>query len=221
MSEPSPKTPAESIDASWTPPALAAIAVAILVGCASPTYYPKIATIGEFRDTEKLVAEAAGMSNADAANVKVFFGKYPEGVSFQESKIIVDPARFDLIGDVEARYNKTFASSLDWWIYDYREGERWRTGYCAWQVPFGWATLGLWAILPIHYPCAVSEGSEDDRRAEIVRTLQKATKALGGDVVIITHFGRLPFPEGPDDGTGSMRATIGTGYALRTKVISP
>lgn len=199
-------------------PFIACVGALASLGCASTTFAAKIESIGEFRDPAPLVERVGQMSNADAASVKAYVGgNYPEGVSFQDSKIIADPARFQLLGAVEATQNPTLVAGLGWWIYHYREDERWRVGYCAWQVPLGWVTLGLWGIVPIHYPCGVSQGTEEDRRAEIVRTLQKATKALGGDVLIVTYFGKLHGPLGPDASTEFTKATLGTGYALRAK----
>jgi hypothetical protein len=196
------------------------VAAILALGCASTTFATKIESIGEFRDPAPLVEQARQMSNADAVGVKAYMGgNYPEGISFQDSKIIADPSRFQLLGAVEARQNDGLLAGLGWWIYDYREDERWRVGYCAWQVPLGWVTVGLWGLVPIHYPCGVLQGTEEDRRAEIVRTLQKATKSLGGDVLVVTHFGILHGPLGADAASEYTRATLGTGYALRAKTV--
>jgi len=56
------------------------------------------------------------------------------------------------------------------------------------------------------------EGTPDDRRAEMVRAMKKATRALGGDLLVVTRF---------EASIGRSRASglpdaYGTGYAFRT-----
>jgi hypothetical protein len=58
MSEPRPKTLAESVNASWTHPRPCGDRCRDSRRLCEPDVLPDITTIGEFRDAEKLVTEA-------------------------------------------------------------------------------------------------------------------------------------------------------------------
>jgi hypothetical protein len=151
------------------------------------------------------------MDNAEAEGVRVLLEQYPDGVE-------VGPdgprssANFTLLGKVSAAPKNPLAADFGLWFYDYKEGERWRTAACAWQVPLTWVTLEIWQILPFYAPCRVNDGTPDERRAEMVRAMKRATHALGGDLLVVTRFdgssGRRQFAGTPD--------VFGTGYAFKT-----
>ncbi len=42
-------------------------------------------------------------------------------------------------------------------FYEYNADESLRRGYCYWQVPLHWLTLGLWYVVPTDYPCNVGK----------------------------------------------------------------
>lgn len=179
-----------------------------LVGCASLSFKPGVQSIGEYRDTSAVAEKADAMAVADAADVKVLLEALPDGMSIKDNDIQFDSSRYDLLGKVSAQYNYPGWAALGMWFYDYNEDEKWRSGLCSWQVPLSWLTIGMWAVLsPLAYPCKPAAGSDEARRAHIVQALQKATKALGGNLVVVAGFGGLNFIHGAS----------GLGYAFRVK----
>jgi hypothetical protein len=73
-------------------------------------------------------------------------------------------------------------------FYDYNES--WRNGFCYWQVPLHWLTLGIWYIIPTDYPCDIYEGrsveATNERKRRVIKTLQRAAKATDADLVVLT-----------------------------------
>jgi hypothetical protein len=159
------------------------------------------------------------MKRSEAADVKALVRAIPDGVEIKDGQVDVDPARWELLGIVGATYKDTTAANYGVWVYDYVEGEEWRTGYCAWQVPLSWVTLTLWSwLVPLHYPCKVSGGEEGERKDRIIETMRKATKALGGDTLVVVGFGSLDVVNAQSGQTvASTDMVSGAGLALKSK----
>ena len=195
---------------------------AALPACASASFAPRIDAIGEYKDTTEASERADDMPSSEAADVRVVIGQLPEGVRIDHEEIVADPARYALVGRVSADIRPYGWTWLGWWFYDYPEGESWRNVYCGVQVPLTWLTLSIWTFVPFHYPCAVNEGASPsavgDRRSRVIRTMQKATKAAGGDLLVVTGLGDLHLVA---PGGGQLLDSIpmmhGSGFALRTK----
>jgi hypothetical protein len=186
--------------------ALAATALSSLslVGCASVSFRPKVESVGEYKNTKALSEAADNMKNADAEDVKVFIHRLPEGMKTDNAGTLsFDEAVYEPLGKVHAEVHNPTMANMGWWFYSYKEGEKWRTGLCAWQVPLGWVTFSLWSWLsPTYYPCHVG-ASDDDLRDEMIATLRRATKAAGGNVLVVSSFG--PF------------GLLPSGFAFRAK----
>jgi hypothetical protein len=185
-------------------------------------FAPRIDAVGEYKDTTAASERADSMLSSEAADVRVLVGKLPDGVRIEHDGLAVDPARYELVGRVSADFKPFGWTWLGWWFYDYPEGEGWRNAYCGVQVPLTWVTLSLWTFVPLHYPCAVVEGSSPsasgERRARIIRTLQKATKAAGGDLLVVTGLGDLQLvAAGSGQVLGAVPMMHGSGFALRMK----
>ena len=171
---------------------LAILLACLLTGCASYRFSPQIAMVGDDGPNEALADEAADMSEVDAEKVKILLGRLPEGMRIIQGRLVVDEDRYRVLAAVRAVPDGSFAQNFGVWFYDYNEGEDWRTGYCAWQVPLSWLTLSLWAfVTPFHYPCKVAAGASDPRRDNIIRALARGTKAAGGNLLIVTGIGDL------------------------------
>jgi hypothetical protein len=210
--------------------ALTALALPLALassGCASLTFQPGVQSIGEYKNTAKVAEAADDMKAKDGADVKVLIEAIPDGMAIKDKSLVYDHARYELLGKVSAEYKNPGAVNMGFWVYDYKEGENWRTGLCAWQVPLSWVSLTLWSWLsPTYYPCRVGAGSEEDRRQEVVSTLQKATKALGGDLVIVAGFGGVDFVTvngntGAVVASNSVGTLNGVGYAFKVKGPGP
>ena len=188
-------------------------------GCASLTFKPGAQSIGEYKNTAKVASDADDMKEHSADDVKVLVEALPEGVTVKEGAFAYDHERYELLGKVSASYNDPTLSFIGLWVYGFRAGERWRYGLCTWQVPLSWVTFTLWAwVSPTYYPCRVGMGSVEDRRADIVETLQRATKALGGNLVVVAGFGGVDFVTvqgGQVVATNSVSALGGQGYAFK------
>ena len=137
-----------------------------------------------------VAATADEIPRGSVDDVKVLIGTIPPGMRVDRDMLVVDPDAYEILGRVEANLNNPLTANLGLWIYDYAPGERWRTGYCAWQVPLSWVTFTLWAwVSPTHYPCKATMGSDEERTASIVETLKRAGKALGADLVVVPGIG--------------------------------
>lgn len=186
-------------------------------GCASYHFVAEGAAVGASGPDGDITDAAASMSEEEAEDVHILIGRLPEGMHIVEERLVVDAKRYEILGAVRAVPEGTIAANLGIWFYDYNEGEDWRDGYCAWQVPLSWLTLGLWAfVTPFHYPCKITSGQSDPRRDNILRALRRGTKALGGNLVVVTGIGDLVTVR-VDTGqvVDHEQAFIGTGIAVR------
>jgi hypothetical protein len=191
-----------------------------LGGCATTTFTPSIKSLGEYRDMSSIAGAANDLPRGSADNVRLLIGKLPDGVTMDRDVMKVDEAKYEVLGRVNADLNNPLAANLGMWVYDYAPGERWRVGYCAWQVPLSWLTFSLWAwISPLHYPCKALMGSDEERTAQIVETLKRAGKALGADLVIVSDIGGTTIISGTQNSAvvSSIGATQASGFALRSK----
>ena len=176
-------------------------------GCASINYAPRVVSVGtgEYRDTRGLDEKAANVSAAEAARVKVYFDGLPDGMTSQNGKLVWDPARYEVVGRVGVTIKNPGFANVGWGFYDYAQDQSWRKAYCWWQVPLSWLTIGIWAILPLYYPCWVLPESDPAvRKDRIVQSVRRAAYALGADVVVMgttNLFGTGPMLLGADGGT--------------------
>jgi hypothetical protein len=201
--------------------ALLVIASSVLAGCASTSFHPRIEiTGGEWRDAYPFEEAASNMTAAVASGVAVLVATLPDGVKRDGPTLVVDTARYRLLARVSAEPNDGGAAFFGLWWYEYNDDESWRTPYCAWQVPLSWLTLTLWSQLPVHYPCKVGVSDAPEavgkRKQRIVDTMKRATKALGGDLLIIESFGGLETAQTRTGATVTIGSALrGDGFALK------
>jgi len=203
-------------------PFFAALALAfVTTGCASVTFSPKVESVGDYKDLRAYAKATEDVKPAEAKDVRVIMGALPEGMRAHDGVLEVDTERYEILGKVSADLNNPLAANMGIWIYDYKPEERWRVGYCAWQVPLTWVTLGLWAwVSPLHYPCKAPMGDDEERKQEIVATLQRATKALGGNMVVV-GVGGTTVVDTKSGVVSEVAATSGVGYAVRDRGATP
>lgn len=196
-----------------------ALALACTTGCASTTFRPSAHALGEYKDLEAITEAAERLEEGSAGDVKVLVETLPDGMSSRGGELAFDRARYDLLGKIKVDYNNPASANFGFWWYRYRSDESWRVGLCSWQVPLGWATLSLWALLsPTYYPCRVSLGSEAARREAIVEAVQRGTKALGGNLAVLQGFGGILMVDARTRGVvGGTDALSGLAYAFRVK----
>jgi hypothetical protein len=179
--------------------------------------------MGEFRDLRDVTDKAKGMAVGSAREVPVIVNGWPYGVFVESGTIHAELSEYELVGAVYAKYNNPRWIVSGFWFYDYGGRDEWRKGFCWPQVPLSWLSLSLWAwVVPTYYPCRVAYGDDDDRRADIVETLQRAAKAVGGDVVAGVTFGDVDILmvnryTGVVATVGTIETLSGTGYAFRRK----
>ena len=168
--------------------------LATSTGCASLAFKPAVESTGEYRNLSAHTQKAEELTSEEAEDVKVMVGQLPAGMAVKDGTLDYDHERYELLGRVSAQYKDPSAVNLGLWFYDYKAGERWRTGLCAWQVPLSWVTLMLWSwVSPSYYPCRVSVGEPEERRDAIVETLRRAAKATGANLVVVSGFGGIDF----------------------------
>lgn len=195
---------------------LAAIAL-LATGCASVTFAPKVESVGDYKDMRAYAKATEDVKPTEAKDVRVIMGALPEGMRAHDGVLEVDHERYEVLGKVSADLNNPLAANMGVWVYDYKPEERWRLGYCAWQVPLTWVTLGLWAwVSPLHYPCKAPLGDDEERKQEIISTLQRATKALGGNMVVV-GVGGTTVIDHKSGVVSEVGATNGVGFAVRDR----
>jgi hypothetical protein len=176
-----------------------------LTGCASVVWSPRIDTVpGEYKSTQAVTRKAEDLPDGAAADVKaVSMMELPPGLAMRDGVLRYDPQVYEMLGAVSA-------APVDRLFYPYREG--WRRPFCYPQQALVAATLFAWYIMPTYWPCFAAAGPESEQRDSIVEALKRATKAMGGDLLLIRGF------ESGNPGffTGG-RAGTGYGYALKIK----
>jgi hypothetical protein len=209
---------------------VAITAASATTGCASLAFKPAIQSIGEYKNTAKVADAAQDMAEHTADDVKVLIESLPDGMSAKDGMITYDHEMYELLGKVTADYKDPGLANMGFWFYGYKQADAWRTALCAWQVPLSWITFTVWSWLsPTYYPCRVKVGDEEVRRGDILETLQRATKALGGNLVVVSGFGGVNFLTvrgGAVVSSSAVSTLNGTGFAFRvlaklTKGVAP
>ncbi|MDB4940791.1 MAG: hypothetical protein JWP97_325 [Labilithrix sp.] len=203
-------------------PLLVVLSTLFAAGCGSVAFQPSIQSVGEYKNTARVADLAEDMPEHSAEKVKVLVQSLPDGMTVKDGLLDYDRSQYELLGKVAATYKDPSLVNLGFWVYGYKESDRWRKALCTWQVPLSWVTLTMWSWLsPTYYPCRVKAGEEEERRADVVETLQRATKALGGDLVVVSGFGGVNFITVDRNSGGVVAANAigtlnGSGYAFRT-----
>ena len=197
--------------------ALSLLALFLMSACAHNNYTSRIEILGKYQDTSKLEEKANDMKWADASKINVYVGTFPEGITLENGAITVSPdSNFELIGKVYTA--EDVPSPI--WFSTHPEDEGWKNAYCNAQVPLTWVTVMMWWVVPVHYPCWPAETNSpsriSDRKMRIINTLKKATKAAGGDTLIITELGSTQFVAGTKV-MSTLEMTGAEGYALKLR----
>ena len=193
----------------------AALALSQL-GCATAVWHPRVDSVsGEYKNTAVMTEKADDTPEGQAEEVKAVVMQLPPGIGLKDDVLQVDSAQYEVLGKVAAKPAGAF-------FYPYREG--WRKPVCYPQRVLVVATLFVWAIVPTSWPCFVSEGTVDERRDRIVEAMKRATKTMGGNMVIVAGFGgtiTVARTSSASAVVSTMDATEGVGWAIRVKGAAP
>ncbi len=177
-------------------------------GCAATVFKPHVEAVGEYKNTE-VVSEKANDLENDAPEVKVVVGQLLPGMTYKDGLFSVDPDRYEVLGKVSSEPSKRF-------FYPYKES--WRRSVCWPQIPLVYATLFVWAAVPTVWGCFVGAGTADERKDSMVTAMRKATKVLGGNLLLVGGFGGTVIINA---NTGAQlsetEATHGVGWAIKAK----
>lgn len=195
-----------------------------LSACSHASFSPRIEYFGEYKNSRRLEKQAAAMPIADAESIVVSMGQLPRGVELKDGAISVAPdADVELVAKISAQMNFPGMLGGNEWFYDYDESQAWRKGFCYWQVPLSWITVGMWAYLsPLSHPCKVYEGSSisavDGRKERMIDMMKRATKVVGGDFLVVTDTTQLSTTNAKTgQPIGVTEMANGSGYAFRRK----
>jgi hypothetical protein len=202
-----------SVVTRWATPLLSLSALALSqTGCASAVWHPRVDTVaGEYRNTESLSESAGAIPEGKAEEVKAMVMQIPPGMELKGDVLHVDTNHYEVLGKVTAKPAGEF-------FYPYRED--WRRPYCYPQKVLIVATLFIWYIVPTSYPCNVSPGTVNERRDHIVEAMKRATKAMGGNMVLVGGFSGTVVVSKTSQTSAvvsQMEATEGVGWAIRVK----
>jgi hypothetical protein len=182
------------------------------VGCASAVWHPRVESVaGEYKNTQAMSEKAADITEGAAEEVKAVVMQLPPGMDLKGDVLEVDETRYEVLGKVAAKPAGDF-------FYPYREG--WRRPVCYPQRVLLVATLFIWAAVPTSWPCFISAGTVEDRRDRIVEAMRRATKAMGGNMVLVAGFGGTVTVSKTSSSSAvvsTMEATEGIGWAIRVK----
>lgn len=177
-------------------------------GCAATVFKPHVEAVGEYKNTEA-VSEKANELEGDAPEVKVVVGQLLPGMTYKDGLFSVDPAKYEVLGKVSSEPSKRF-------FYPYKES--WRRSVCWPQIPLVYGTLFVWAAVPTVWGCFVGAGTPDERKDSMVTAMRRATKVLGGNLLLVGGFGGTVIINA---NTGAQlsetEATHGVGWAIRMK----
>ena len=173
-----------------------ALAAGMLLASGCYKLQPKaeLTTFGSFDPArDKALAEQANTLEA-AGPITVVAGTVPEGLSLVEegSKLVVLEGyqdRYRVLGEARGDYSEALSKNFINTFYGAWKYEEtpWRRGYCYPQVPLKVATLGIWALIPFHYPCTASlDRTEEGRQIALIEEMKKATQVMGGNLLIVT-----------------------------------
>ena len=180
-------------------------------GCAAAVWHPKVENVsGEYKNTQALSEKAEGIPEGAAQDVVAVVDQLLPGMDYKDGVFNADPARYEVLGKVSAKPAGEF-------FYPYKEG--WRKPVCWPQRVLVVATLFLWLAVPTAWPCFIGSGSVEDRRDSIVESMKRATKAMGGNLVLVAGFqGRVTITATRSYASVStMDAVEGVGWAIRMK----
>jgi hypothetical protein len=178
-------------------------------GCAATVFKPRVEAVGEYRNTEPISDRATDMEDDSASDVKVLVGQLLPGMTYKDGLLSVDQEMYEVLGKVSAEPSHRF-------FYPYKE--TWRRPVCWPQIPLVYATLFVWTVVPTSWGCFVHDGSPDERKESIVGAMRRATKALGGNLVLVGGFGgTVVINVNTGAELSATEATHGVGWALRVK----
>lgn len=177
-------------------------------GCASTAFRPGAEAVGAYRSMEEVEVRARD-DQSPAQDVEVLMGSLPPGVTYNNDVLQVDSDRYEVLAKVSAKPEERF-------FYPYKE--QWRRPYCWPQSVLIVGTLFVWAAVPTAWPCFTSAGTANERRDAIVEAMRRATKAAGGNLVLVGGFGGTVVFNARNGATlSTTEVTHGVGWALRVK----
>jgi hypothetical protein len=193
--------------------ALLLCSILLTQGCASAVWHPRVESVsGEYKNVEAMSRQADDIPEGQAEDVKAVVMALPPGTSLEGDVLKVDSTRYEVLGKVSAKP----AGEV---FYPYRES--WRKPVCYPQRVLMIATLFVWMLVPTSWPCVVNGGSVDERRDRIVESMKRATRAMGGNMVLVGGFGGIVTINKTSSTSAVVNvveATEGVGWALKVKV---
>ena len=181
------------------------------LGCAGAVWHPRVESVsGEYRNTQAMSDAAAALPEGTADEVKALVMQLPPGMDIQGDVLKVDADKYEVLGKVSAKPAGDF-------FYPYRE--HWRRPLCYPQRVLVVVTLFTWVIVPTYWPCFVATGTENDRRDQIIEAMKRATKSMGGNMVLVGGFnGQVTVTASQNTAVVStVEAVEGVGWAIKVK----
>jgi hypothetical protein len=199
----------------WATTALLAACAALGIGCATPRFGARVELMGQkYQDASSINRAVGDVADPEASKVEVFFGSLPDG--FERTK--------DGIVASNGSGNRILGKVLTTGINGYNAD---RSGYC--HISNGAAgfvcLMGIACLLPVFgllaCPCVTGHGSNDVddvelRKAALIAALQRATKAAGGNAVVIDGLGKTVTMDAQSHVTlGTQEMTEASGWAVQ------
>lgn len=171
----------------WLEAGLLVCLVGALAGCGAVTPKPQYTRLGladpeaDKRVTDRYLAIRKS-TDVDLSKARVFVDTIPEGLRLQDGQLSVEDGYAHKIVGKFVLLNTR--KRLYWFppFFDYED--KWRKGFCYWQVPLVWATLGVWSISPTAIPC---HPAEKQPKAVWVKEVRAVAIAGNADSAIMSY----------------------------------
>lgn len=155
-------------------------------GCMSAAVHPQVYFDGSWAEDPAKDREVRAQLDEKEASllqprpeneaVEVFVGKLPSGIKLESGVLSTEKdAPYEILGKAVI----TVGEGTQFGFPDYEDG--WRKGLCYWQAPLTWATLMIWAIVPVNYPCGVDAARPKE---EVLTATKNLVRELGGHLFV-------------------------------------
>ncbi len=175
---------------SWVAVPILLTFLIIHAGCGLFAYSARVTGQGDARALEAVLDRQSEVTDADAALVRVFEGRLPEGDFRRVTEVGTEVPGGLYPGTFIPGYIYYSLSERNYRVF-YPFRKTWRRALCWPQMPLQFLTLNLWSLLPFYWPCgAIGHGPNTnegvkERQGLQIAALRRMAVALGGDTVLI------------------------------------
>lgn len=111
---------------------------------------------------DNMFQELSKVSDRDVDGLKIYKHRLPIGFEYVNGQLDYDQTNYEMIGQIQTEMRYGFFDRAGFTFYPYGHDQTFRKVLCYPQTPLIWLSLGIWNIVPLHYPCMPFENMDDD-----------------------------------------------------------